>query len=459
MYYFWGVSLLILLSEFIQHNYLGKNRYMNNYYPYETHDNSLSCLYYKSSLPILKIKTTDPYLKGYIQGYYTHHKIKQLIWRFTPVYYYLKWFKGLDKYIENVTLLPNHKKEIQGLIQGYNIQEPSYNHITYEWALACHLLPDFYCMACSSLVFPIENNMVNNSGNWNNRNNRNRDPSSGFIVGRNMDFCPLGSAGSDSLLVVDQNMCSLTVPGLTGVITGCNKEGLFVSVNVAHNKQYHSAKGVPLMFLAKLYLQKKSVSDVMEAYNTKTVPVTPCASFHLTMVDKSNYACISFKQTVHGEDVVVCSNNNLRNLNPNPHSNSNLGLNHSDSTIQSPLSDYDYDSPSDSSSDTSTSEPSKNKTPLLIFNYTYTQHEQDENTSSSKTRETCVRNYLNSVKNKVFTLEDVFSILSLDDVNVYDTLHSVIYDGLNQTLYISRNNSYAADGEYVGFQFCELWEH
>jgi len=373
----WIPLILWLISELLQRNVLGKYQDMETYRPVQTDER----LTYRGNLMCLDVSDLKPYDAGYAHGRRLAWPICKLLWRFYPVYLYLLWFHSLDKWLGNVEIASHHQQELKGLVDGYNSSVGKRHRVTYRYALACHLLPDLYCMACSTVIF---------------RNTPGKYDQSDIFIGRNMDFTSLGSAGSDSLLVKYHNVTSLIVPGLVGVVTGWNNHGVVGIVNVSHNKDVVDVCGIPIVFLVRSYLEKSLNVDHLWALYYQNI-LQPTVSFHFTFADKTNFGCISFYQTRDGVDTH--------------------------------LRDDDYPNG------------------FQVFNYTYTQHETDDNTSDSYCRDECVARFRQCQDSPV-TSFDVIKLLRQDELNVYDTMHSLVFNMSKGWVFIANNNCFAADSVY-----------
>jgi hypothetical protein len=133
------------------------------------------------------------------------------------------------------------------------------------------------------------------------------NPNKGIIMGRNMDWPAFGDGGANSLVIVwkagnsnVKDVAALSVPGLIGVITGWNKDGLALAMNVCPGET-RTVRGMPAIFTNRQLLERfNKVEEVNIAtqsneQDAKSESSRPLGAYHLTIADADNDGmCISF---------------------------------------------------------------------------------------------------------------------------------------------------------------------
>lgn len=219
-------------------------------------------LKYTESIPVFTLISDDDYETGFIHGRVLHNYIK-------PLHYRVLFLSLFHKFPKNTDLIIplNITRELQGLVDGYNSCDPFFR-LTFATALNWHLLP----MACTTAI--------NNSDK--------------LVFARNMDWVPYGNLAKYSLVIHNKKtgVSSFSIPGLIGTITGWNRNGLILAMNVCTTETH---RGIPAVLNNRMLLEK--YSDVTKIKERLTEDISPYGAYHLTLLDKNKYgATISYYQ-------------------------------------------------------------------------------------------------------------------------------------------------------------------
>lgn len=329
---------------------------------------------YKNKITELFLDTNDEYMKGFVHGMLLYPEMRKLIRRFKLIRWFIKLF--MKKFNYEVPL--KIEQELKGLITGYNQNVSKYDQITYEQALEYHVLVDQW-IACSVIVHQIDDKKY---------------------IGRNMDFSPFGTGGSDSVLVRTANTTYLTVPGFVGLISAWKntEEGplcCFLNISYA-GKHLNKSKDktiTPITFNAKVIFEE--ITKFADIKN-KEFKGLPC---HLTFVGSQYFQ-------------------------------KNVGV-HDDNIFDLTNTPIEY------------GERVKYWT---TFNYSYPQH--FNNATSSYSRDRANATHVVMCVNP-FNKMNALLAISSDILNVPDTIHSFYMDLSTKEMYLSCDNGFAADGPYV----------
>lgn len=316
----------------------------------------------------------NPHELGLIQGHLLYPEMQPLIRRFKVLRPFLRLF--FKTTLANIPIII--EEEIRGLITAYNQHVKWYDQLTYEQALEYHMLVDQW-IACSVIVHQIDQKTY---------------------IGRNMDFSPFGSGGSDSVLIRMHKKCYLTVPGFVGLISAW-KETLtgpmccFLNISYA-GKRTKKSIITPITFNAK-----KIFEEVTSIYQVKNKEYTglPC---HLTFVGQNYY--YQKNTGIDDERIEELTNQAV--------------VFKSEQTAQ-------Y---------------------WTTFNYSYPFHFGNARSSNSRDRATAV--HLVMCVNP-FNKMNAMLAITHDMLNVPDTIHSFYIDLDKKELYLSCDNGFAADGPFV----------
>jgi predicted choloylglycine hydrolase len=255
-----------------------------------------SRLYYRGHVPILEFDAANtPYDSGFAHGYLLGQHIHQLRSNFEWIMHSIRgepraaevseWLEAFRR-----TIPEDYLEEMRGLTEGYALwatQSGIESAITIEDLILFHLVPDsqhfrlgrdavgLATPACTGILC--------------------RDTDQSVIFGRNMDWLPFGDGGGKSLIFVwkNKNVALLGLPGMIGVVTGWNRDGVCLAMNVCPG-QTNELRGLPAVFYNRMILENAhSVQDVRDI----TDGVGPLGAYHLTVADRvGDAACFSFYQ-------------------------------------------------------------------------------------------------------------------------------------------------------------------
>ncbi len=273
-------------------------------------------IYYKNDVPILKIKTDDPYKAGYAHGYILGEYINHLKSKWTLAMQKLPPLMPFIHTTPIVEKLPNvlrevkkqipekYLTELQGLVDGFNkwIDESysSYNplrpkQLILEEAILFHLEPDVphfkhlraeYETNCLSKSSAACTTVID------------KDDKEGITFGRNMDWPTLGVAGKQSLVILKKSpitgkkTAEVGIPGLISTLTGMNEHGLSVCMNISYGNTT-VIEGIPNSFVVRYILETcKSVQEVERKLNE----IKSLGPFHLIAADTNEAKAFHIKQ-------------------------------------------------------------------------------------------------------------------------------------------------------------------
>lgn len=263
------------------------NSYQRSFQPFIKDNVSLD---YEGILPVLSIKEKNPFLEGFYHGYYLEKQITILRDNlFIP-----KVEKKHIKIVEECEKLIPKKflDEMQGIVNGYNLKIKQisrfYNSLTLQELILFHMLPELE-------QFNLEDSF-STSSNMACTVVLSHDKELGFIMGRNLDWHTKGVMGSYTLLVrregQNKTTLNLTLPGMVGVLTGMNDQGLCVAINVCKGT-INSFDGMPsLLFNRHCLESKSSIEEVKELTELER----PMGAYHLSMADSTGAAVVHFYQ-------------------------------------------------------------------------------------------------------------------------------------------------------------------
>ncbi len=260
-------------------------------------------LYYEGDVPILSLSSSDPFVTGKAQGYLCGAAISLLAKRFDFVLHTLARQPRAHELPNTLAkvreFIPeNYVLEMEGLVDGYNQwaqEQPNFSRpkcLTLDDALLFHLMPDSrhftpaayeglrsaalgQAVACSSLVDQNEEGEL--------------------VFARNMDWPSFGLAGSYSLIIhrKDSSTIGVSVPGFIGVLTGMNRFGLSLAMNVCSGETTE-IEGMPAAFYNRMCLERcLTVKDVVQLSCVNR----PLGPYHLTVADGDQACSIHFFQS------------------------------------------------------------------------------------------------------------------------------------------------------------------
>lgn len=210
-------------------------------------------LEYYGHIPVFTIFSASPYTRGFTHGKFLFSYIRSLHYRVL----FLSMFKTFPA--QRYLSVPDDiVVEITGLVDGYNSHSP-WIKLTYGIVLNWHMLP----MACTTSIC--------------------KDPETPVFV-RNMDWVPYGNIAAYTLIIKYKylNISALSIPGMVGVITGWNTEGMILAMNVCANETYG---GVPAVFNNRLILEVYDDTKTV-CKNLNDINPSPYGAYHLTILDK-----------------------------------------------------------------------------------------------------------------------------------------------------------------------------
>lgn len=362
-----------------------------------------SRLYYRGHIPILEMDDTNPKNAGFAHGYLLGKNIQKVKSNFNLIFHSLlrhKKANELQQMLERIQKeLPEHLKiELEGLVKGYNKWAEETFHedrMTFNDALLMHLIPDSKHFIPEQIENDLTGTVACTSILYKNQED--------IIFGRNMDWCPFGEGGSNSIIMVwrSKGIASLGTPGLMGVVTGWNKENLCLAMNVCPGKT-SSVRGIPAIFFNRVILENARSLKEADIQIEKHRPLGP---YHMTLADKYGQGgCFSFYQ---------------------------------DKNENSQEKDYRRYAEIDK--------------PLLVVNWRYP--ECQGGSFNSEGRTTLLNTYFNEAikeipQDKLERAKLVDNALQLTPlVNSWITMHSFLFNPQKGTVKLSWDNGYAASSQ------------
>lgn len=266
-------------------------------------------LFYQGDVPILSIEADDPVVAGKAHGYLLGESLNHL---FKRVDFTLHTLARLPRASEAQQGIQEIKKtipreyllEMEGVVQGYQqwARENPLSFpktITLDDLILLHLMPDHHNLpktadselmahewnpleqvACSVILDKDENNEI--------------------VFGRNMDWPSFGMAGAHSLVIHRKHKetgittAEIGIPGFVGTITGMNREGLALSMNVCGSAPVSEVKGMPAVFFNRYCLEHgKSVREVEEL----TRRIKPLGAYHMSVAEAQEARAFHFYQS------------------------------------------------------------------------------------------------------------------------------------------------------------------
>ncbi|MBI5345633.1 MAG: hypothetical protein HZB76_00590 [Chlamydiae bacterium] len=213
----------------------------------------------------------------------------------------------LEKYIQiaKKEIPQRYLEELQGMVDAFNTWAKEHNvkSMSMDEALYFHMLADW-----QNLIFfdPSKDQTVEDKTAKKTSGPIAAcsvvvadDPTGKPFFARKLDWLSFGVAGQLSHALYRRRngeikSVEFTVPGLLWTLSGTNKEGLKVAMNVSlEPKQSSPNEGIPSTCLNRLILDECSTIDDVEKLLTKYKPLVP---YHLTVVDKDNAKIFHMKQ-------------------------------------------------------------------------------------------------------------------------------------------------------------------
>lgn len=263
-------------------------------------------LYYQGDIPILELKSDDPYQAGVAHGFLMGAYLDRILKQFDLINR-LAYLPQPDQTRETLnairqTLPVEYLNELQGIVDGFNqwSKENAWfkaRVVTLDDLLLFHLMPDKLHFSPASFEARLKRRADKQQSSLKTQNNLipvlgctvviDEDKQEGLTFGRNMDWPTFGIFGTYSLMInrkyTSQRLSTVEVgfPGLAGTLTGMNSKGFSLSMNVCSG-QTQAIHGMPAAFFNRLCLETcQSVKDVEEKIKKKT----PLGSYHLSVAD------------------------------------------------------------------------------------------------------------------------------------------------------------------------------
>ena len=275
-------------------------------------------LYYQGDVPILELKSDDPYEAGMAHGYLMGAPLNELLGRLTIV----KRLAGMpfaDQTPETLkairdTLNPDHLKELEGLVDGFNQwsgEHTWFGHkLTVDELILFHLMPD-------SLHFAPKAHEARLTGKKAQQADPlpvlgctavvDQDPHEGMVFGRNMDWPSFGITGRYSLVINRKysndkfSTAEIGIPGFVGTLTGMNEHGLSLAINVCSGVTT-SIRGMPAAFYNRCCLEScQNVKELEKFVNKENT----LGSYHLTASDAQQAKSFHFYQGINNDALIV----------------------------------------------------------------------------------------------------------------------------------------------------------
>jgi hypothetical protein len=238
-------------------------------------------LYYEGDIPILSLHSDDPFQAGRAQGYLCGDAISRMIKKWKSEIESISIFESIASIKGH--LLPDHLREMEGLVSGYNqwVKEQygcySFHKLTIDNVISCNLIPETMSL-CSVLV------------DW--------DPAKGFVFTRNLDFDSSGILGSYSIVINRRytnglyNTVEVGIPILIGTLTGMNNQGLSMAMNSSDTFK-RTTGGMPSTLYNRFCLERSQTVQDVERFVKQQ---SPLSSYHLTVADPDVAESIHFYQ-------------------------------------------------------------------------------------------------------------------------------------------------------------------
>ena len=273
-------------------------------------------LYYEGDVPILSLESDNPFIAGKAHGYLCGEAISHVAKRFDLMLHEVGGSPRADSLPNTLakirqTIPDKYLREIEGVVEGYNKWAGEQywwqfsKKLTLDDALLIHLMPEgthfdpgFFekwvasepsrrqAVACTATI--------------------DRDPRKELEFARNMDWPSFGIAGTYSLVINRrysnglQNTVEVGVPGFIGTLTGMNRQGLSVAMNVSSGWTKR-INGMPAVFYNRACLETcRNVTDV-DSFVHRQSPLGP---YHLTAADQNKGQSFHFYQSITRGHVV-----------------------------------------------------------------------------------------------------------------------------------------------------------
>lgn len=262
-------------------------------------------LRYQGDVPVLELEYDNPYNAGFGHGYLLGKNFDQLLGKMFIVKQVLQMKEASDmpKTMERIKelLSPEYLEEMEGIVDGYNawVKENTLfgsRNLTIDDLMIFHLMPDSLHFSpeeaekklTTEKELPVGCTVVID-----------KDNEQGITFARNMDWPSFGVFGKYSLMInrkysTQEKLSTLEVgfPGFVGTLTGMNKKGLSLAMNVCSGET-KDIKGVPAAFYNRMCLENcKDVQSVARLIKSRA----PLGSYHLSAADQTSAISFHFFQ-------------------------------------------------------------------------------------------------------------------------------------------------------------------
>jgi hypothetical protein len=417
---------------------------------FQEHKFGKSRLYYKHHTPVLELNETRPWKNGEAHGYLLGSNIYQFRKNLDCVLFFMPPADKIPNVITKIReqIPVQYMEELAGMVSGYNrwIEDNNKNtksKIQIDDFIKMHLLPDskhfyLYYMEQKLAISNSKQVIVNKFYSVCNgilekmspacttilaqiiglEEKKKKISDATAIMGRNMDWLPFGIAGTQSLVVVwsQSGVASFGFPGLIGCISGWNRNGLCLAMNVCPGKT-SSVRGIPSVFLNRLILENDhhhSSFGVEDAclFIENNRPLGP---YHLSLIDiRGNGKCISFYQDENNKDFIRDLQLPQREQGPEESNN----------------------------------HPNKNKIKIMtVLNWRYPK--EKGGSFNSEKRDQLLKKYFNrDTTTQISTKQDLCDLvknaLTLRPyINSWISVHSLFFDPQNDKVMLKMDNGYA----------------
>ncbi len=385
----------------------------------------LSCdggnLSYQGTTPILTLTAKTAEQAGFAHGYLLGDTINQVIQAVTSgILASVELPAGLEAnrsmmsaFIDQQKIsqlwdqIPkNSQQEIDGVVKGFNkrLKEGAFEgqELTRDEMILFHLLPD-------KQHFDVVSNLTTVSGDISGLLEKlfgcttviGGDKETGPIFGRNLDWPSFGCLGDASVIVnrhsfeTGKKIVELSFAGFVGTLTGINEDGLALAMNVCDGETTE-IKGMQAAFFNRKILETCATAAKVTEFVGQNKPLGP---YHLTVADKQNAAIHHLMQGAK---------------------NSHLTREkEAEKVLEAANCRYE----------------AKKKGKEIVPT-------QDE--YSSKERRAELSKHFRQKANKTQSLEAVEKALRLPNLNVEDTIHSVVIEPKEMKLKFAFANTMAA---------------
>ncbi len=268
-------------------------------------------LYFEKGMPILELDGTHPFKAGKAHGQLVAKNIQAMRARFDWVLYRLPRIFGyegkatpdkVEKHLNDLKkLIPQPlNDEMKGLVEGFNEWAATTKTapITFDELLLFQLLPDsvhfepFMEGLPKSKFMPVMPEATPACTTI-----AEKSDEAGIILARNMDWPSFNVAGANSLIIRRTYRgktisAEVGIAGLVGTITGINRHGLSLAMNVCSGCT-QKVEGLSAAFFNRVCLESlESVDQVQELLKLHNL----IGPYHLTMADKDQAISIHFHQ-------------------------------------------------------------------------------------------------------------------------------------------------------------------